>query len=62
MYDRFTQHYTWKEIYDLYELTAPKPPSNMRLRYNICPTTTIDTVMSRDGKREKRLKWPRAAL
>jgi hypothetical protein len=24
MCGRITQHYTWKEIHDLYELTAPK--------------------------------------
>src|SRR5450830_633874 len=44
MCGRFTQHYTWKEIHDLYELTAAKPPTNMRPRYNVCPTTIVDTV------------------
>ena len=28
------------------------PPSNLQTHYNICPTTTIDTVVERDGKRE----------
>ena len=32
MCGRFTQHYMWEEIHDLYELTAAKPPTNMRPR------------------------------
>jgi putative SOS response-associated peptidase YedK len=51
MCGRFTQHYTWKEIHDLYELTAAKPPTNMRPRYNVCPTTIVDTVRLVGGKR-----------
>jgi len=45
MCGRFTQHYTWREIHDLYRLTAPSSPTNLRPRYNICPTTTIDAVV-----------------
>jgi putative SOS response-associated peptidase YedK len=51
MCERFTQHYTWKEIHDLYGLPARKPSSEMHPRYKICPTTMIDTVRLLDGKR-----------
>lgn len=47
----FTQHYSWKEIKDLYELTARKPALAMRPRFKICPASMIDTVRPVDGKR-----------
>src|ERR1039458_7618102 len=40
MCGRFTQAYTWRELYELYRLTCP--PVNTEPRYNIAPTTTID--------------------
>src|SRR5712671_5528732 len=43
MCGRFTRYYTWAEIHRLYRLTAPD--SNFEPRYNICPTTEIDTVV-----------------
>ncbi len=59
MCGRFTYYLTWREIHDLYRLTAPAaPPSNMRERYNICPTTRIDAVIERDGQRQlERMRW-----
>jgi putative SOS response-associated peptidase YedK len=51
MCGRFTQHYTWKEIHDMYRLLPSAAPSNMRPRYNICPTTPVDTVRNVDGTR-----------
>src|SRR5712672_3033030 len=39
----FTRYYTWAGIHRLYRLTAPD--SNFEPRYNICPTTEIDTVV-----------------
>jgi putative SOS response-associated peptidase YedK len=42
--------YTWRELYELYQLS--NVPLNIQPRYNICPTTTIDAVIARDGKRE----------
>jgi putative SOS response-associated peptidase YedK len=42
--------YTWQELVSLYRLTLGT--SNLQPRYNICPTTRIDAVVSIDGKRE----------
>ena len=42
----------------LYRLTLDQPAQNTRARYNICPTTTIDTIVEREGKRElARMRW-----
>jgi putative SOS response-associated peptidase YedK len=50
MCGRFTRKYTWREIWELYRLTSPA--SNLQPRYNVCPTTTVDAVILRDGRRE----------
>ena len=58
MCGRFTRMYTWRELVALYRLTDPAPPSNLQPRYNICPTTTIDVVIERDGKRVlEQMRW-----
>ncbi len=44
MCGRFTQSYTWAELVELYRLT--QPARNLRPRFNIAPTTTIDVVRS----------------
>jgi putative SOS response-associated peptidase YedK len=50
--------YTWRELVALYWLTDPSPPSNLQPRYNICPTTTIDAVVEREGKRTlEQMRW-----
>jgi putative SOS response-associated peptidase YedK len=36
----------------LYRLTLDAPARNTQPRYNICPTTSIDAVIERDGTRE----------
>ena len=46
MCGRFTQPYTWRELVELYRLT--QPARNLRPRYNIAPTTSIDVVRSAD--------------
>jgi len=51
MCGRATYKLTWEEIVALYRLTLEQPPQNTRARYNVCPTTTIDTVVSEEGKR-----------
>jgi putative SOS response-associated peptidase YedK len=52
MCGRFTYKLTWAEIVKLYRLTLDQPPRNTRPRYAICPTATIDTVVSSEGKSE----------
>jgi putative SOS response-associated peptidase YedK len=36
----------------LYRLALDTPARNTQARYNVCPTTPIDTVVESDGKRE----------
>jgi putative SOS response-associated peptidase YedK len=52
MCGRFTYKLTWAEIVKLYRLTLDQPARNTQPRYNICPTTTIDTIVSMEGKRQ----------
>src|SRR5487761_2592259 len=51
MCGRFTRMYTWRELWELYMLTAGPPTSNLQPRYNICPTTEIDTIVPVIDKR-----------
>lgn len=53
MCGRFTRQYTWAELHALYTLSVglENERSNLQPRYNICPTTTIDAVVERDGRR-----------
>jgi hypothetical protein len=56
MCGRFTQSYTWRELVELYELT--QPALNLRPRYNIAPTTSIDVVRSADtGPELVPMRW-----
>jgi putative SOS response-associated peptidase YedK len=58
MCGRATYKLTWEEIVALYRLTLDQPPVNTRARYNVCPTTRIDAVIERDGKRTlERMRW-----
>jgi putative SOS response-associated peptidase YedK len=52
MCGRFTYRLTWPELVRLYRLTLDMPARNTQPRYNICPTTSIDAVIERDGTRE----------
>lgn len=45
MCGRFTNKLTWEDIVRLYRLTLNAPPHNLRPRYNVCPTDTIDTIV-----------------
>jgi putative SOS response-associated peptidase YedK len=51
MCGRATYKLTWEEIVKLYRLTLDQPPVNTRARYNVCPTTTIDTIVVQEGQR-----------
>jgi putative SOS response-associated peptidase YedK len=58
MCGRATYKLTWEEIVALYRLTLGQPAVNTRARYNVCPTTTIDTILDQDGKRRlERIRW-----
>jgi putative SOS response-associated peptidase YedK len=58
MCGRFTRMYSWRELVALYRLTDKAPPSNLQPRYNICPTTQVDAVLFRDGKRTlQSMRW-----
>jgi putative SOS response-associated peptidase YedK len=59
MCGRFTRHYTWREIYELYQLTLGSNQSNLPPRYNICPTTPIDAVVRAGGDQRElvSMRW-----
>ena len=52
MCGRATYKLTWEEIVRLYRLTLDQTPVNTRARYNVCPTTTIDTIIAPEGNRQ----------
>src|ERR1019366_5899290 len=53
---RFTQSYTWRELYELYRLTCQ--PVNIEPRYNIAPTTMIDAVVPHEAGCDLRvMRW-----
>jgi putative SOS response-associated peptidase YedK len=51
MCGRFTDMLTWEELVRLCRLTLDVPAQDTQARYNVCPTTTVDVVLSTDGKR-----------
>ncbi|NGP19269.1 SOS response-associated peptidase [Devosia aurantiaca] len=52
MCGRFTHEMTWADIHALYSIHNP-PATNMRPRYNIAPTQTVDMiVLDKGGNRE----------
>jgi len=51
MCGRFTYKLTWAEIVRLYRLMLNQPAQNTRARYNVCPTTNIDTIVGRNSAR-----------
>ena len=50
MCGRFTQNYTWAEVHAF--LSVFGPPRNLRPRYNIAPTTSVDVVRTGEQGRE----------
>jgi putative SOS response-associated peptidase YedK len=56
MCGRFTQAYTWAEVQAFLDLTGPA--RNLRPRYNIAPTTTIDVARpSAAGRELVPMRW-----
>jgi putative SOS response-associated peptidase YedK len=56
MCGRFTQRYTWREIYPLYGLTGPA--RNLQAHYNIAPTDPVNVVRSAaDGAELVSMRW-----
>lgn len=59
MCGRFTQAYSWAELYEQYDLflkTGATP--NLQARYNIAPTTTIQIIVKTANGRELReARW-----
>jgi putative SOS response-associated peptidase YedK len=50
--------YSWRELVEAYNLFLYGSIPNFQPRYNICPTTTIDAVVERDGKRMlEQMRW-----
>jgi putative SOS response-associated peptidase YedK len=60
MCGRSTYKLTWEEIVALYRLTLDQPARNTQARYNVCPTTTIDTVVLQRWPVSKRVNSSRA--
>ncbi len=58
MCGRFTDMYTWEQLWRLYMLSVGFPQSNMQPNYNHCPTDPTSTILLRDGKRVfERMRW-----
>jgi len=57
MCGRFTYTLTWPEIVKLYRLSPDAQPRNTEPRYNVCPTTTIDTVIGRGPRALVAMRW-----
>jgi putative SOS response-associated peptidase YedK len=49
MCGRFVRNYASDSMSELYQVL---PGPNFQPRFNICPTTTVDTIVARDGKHE----------
>jgi putative SOS response-associated peptidase YedK len=57
MCGRFTYKLTWPEIVKLYRVSLDTPARNTQPRYNICPTTSIDTVIGRAARTIVPMRW-----
>jgi putative SOS response-associated peptidase YedK len=57
MCGRFTQNYTWEEVYAFLKVFGT--PHNLRPHYNIAPTTNVDVIrLDREGRRElASMRW-----
>ena len=56
MCGRYTQLYTWAEVYAFLNLI--NQPQNLRPSYNVCPTDPVDVVLPRTTGRELvKMRW-----
>ena len=51
MCGRYTNHLSWTEIVELYDLTDPGPAQNLPVRLNIAPTQDVPFVAEEQGVR-----------
>jgi len=57
MCGRFTNLYTWEEIYAYYNLIG-ETPANWRPSHNVCPTDPVGMIALAGGRRTfERLRW-----
>ena len=57
MCGRFTDLYTWDDIYAYYSLIG-ETPTNWGPSYNVCPTDEAGVIMQHEGKRRfARMRW-----
>lgn len=59
MCGRFTAHYTWEELVELYRLSDDVPARNLEPRYNVAPTQRV-AVCRLDGDEQRviaLLRW-----
>jgi putative SOS response-associated peptidase YedK len=58
MCGRFTRHYTWEQIWRMYNLEPPPALSNLEPRYNVCPTDPVDVVLPGESRRHfEQMRW-----
>ena len=58
MCGRFTNHLTWEQIVELYEITNIDYRPNLRPNYNIAPTQTVPVVrQGDDGNQLVLMRW-----
>ena len=49
MCGRFTNKLSWREMVELYDITAPGPALNWPARYNVTPTQDVPIVRMEEG-------------
>ncbi|MDO6758095.1 SOS response-associated peptidase [Phaeobacter inhibens] len=52
MCGRVSLNYTWRQIYELYRLTAPEAAPNLQPRFNVSRFQSLPVVRSTEGGRE----------
>lgn len=56
MCGRFTQAYTWQEVYEFYDITGQ--PRNLQPNYNVAPTQLVDVIrLNNAGLGLQAMRW-----